>query len=194
MTCSRVRVRSRGLSDVLASRAASRHARRRPTMRDDRRGGGAGTAPAAARTAPGTRPADPARARLPQRTRRRPERAITAGPRAARAHPHHTRETHSDALATTPRTRRTRPSRPPPQPPRPTSSKPPLNNLHDTRNRRKMHILWITRHDREQSANRAEVRPRCRGASGRLLRRFPSATLLHPPLYEERERSRGEVA
>ena len=52
--------RSRGSSDVLASRAASRHTRRRPTMRDDRRSGGAGTTPAAARTAPGTRPADPA--------------------------------------------------------------------------------------------------------------------------------------
>ena len=59
MTCSRVGVRSRGLSDVLASRGASRHARRRPTMRDERRGGGVGTAPAASRTAPGTRPADP---------------------------------------------------------------------------------------------------------------------------------------
>ena len=34
VTCSRVRVRSRGLSDDLASRGASRHARRRPTMRD----------------------------------------------------------------------------------------------------------------------------------------------------------------
>ena len=40
VTCSRVRVRSRGLSDVLASRGASRHARRRPTMRDDWRGWG----------------------------------------------------------------------------------------------------------------------------------------------------------
>jgi len=48
-------------------------------------------------------------------------------PNALDATPHHTRETHSDALATTLRTRRTRTSRPPPQPPRPTSSKPPLN-------------------------------------------------------------------
>ena len=57
-------------------------------MRDDRRGGGVGTAPAAARTAPGTRPADPARARLPQRARRRPERAITAGPAPQRSQRH----------------------------------------------------------------------------------------------------------
>ena len=41
----------------------------------------------------------------------------------------HTRESHSDALATALRTRRTRPSRPPPRPSRPTPSKPPLNNL-----------------------------------------------------------------
>ena len=41
----------------------------------------------------------------------------------------HTRETHSDALATTLRTRRTHPSRPPPRPSRSTSSKPPLNNI-----------------------------------------------------------------
>ena len=42
---------------------------------------------------------------------------------------HHTRETHSDASATT-LWRRTRPSRPSPRPSRPTPSKPPLNNLH----------------------------------------------------------------
>ena len=76
------------------------------------------------------------RARLPQRAWRRPERAITADPRtpppstAPRITPgRRTRETHSDALATTLRTRRTRPSGPSPQPPRSTSSKPPPNNL-----------------------------------------------------------------
>jgi len=45
---------------------------------------------------------------------------------------HHTRETHSDASATTLWTRRTRPSRPSPRPSRPTPSKPPLNNLHSS--------------------------------------------------------------
>ena len=56
VTCSRVRVRSRGLSDVLASRGASRHARRRPTMQDDqqgRSGAGRGTVPT---TGPSPRP------------------------------------------------------------------------------------------------------------------------------------------
>ena len=66
-------------------------------MRDDRRGGGVGTAPAAARPAPGTRPADPARARLPRRTRRRPERTITADP--APQHPQRPPASHpGDAL------------------------------------------------------------------------------------------------
>ena len=57
-------------------------------MRDERRGGGVGTALAAARPAPDARPADPARARLPQRTRRRPERAVTAGPAPQRPQRH----------------------------------------------------------------------------------------------------------
>ena len=50
---------------MLAGWGASRHARRRPTMRDDRRGRGRRSR----------------RARLPRRTRRRPERTITAAPR-----------------------------------------------------------------------------------------------------------------
>ena len=75
-------------------------------MRDDRRGGGAGTAPAAARATPGTRPADPARARLPQRARRRLdlEVEVAAGgatpptrPEATRAG-HHGRPPHPNAL------------------------------------------------------------------------------------------------
>ena len=59
MTCSRVRVRSRELSDVLASRGASRHARRRPTMRDalSRRSGDG--APEPPGPPPTTAPADP---------------------------------------------------------------------------------------------------------------------------------------
>jgi len=74
------------------------------------------------------------RARLPRRTRRRPERAVTADPCAPPPSMpplvtpgRRTRETHSDALATTLRTRRTRPSGPSPQPSRSTSSKPPPN-------------------------------------------------------------------
>ena len=95
-------------------------------------GGGAGTAPDAARAAPGTRPADPA---APDLTPTRPE-ATRAGrhgrppcPNALNDPSHHTRETHSDAFATILRTRRTRPSEPSPQPSRSTSSKPPPNNL-----------------------------------------------------------------
>ena len=63
-------------------------------MRDDRRGGGAGTAPA--RTAPGTRPADPARARLPRRTRRRLdlEAEVAAGGATPPTHPETTRADH----------------------------------------------------------------------------------------------------
>ena len=59
VTCSRVRVRSRGLSDVLAGRGASRHARRRPTMRDalSRRSGDG--APEPPGPPPTTAPADP---------------------------------------------------------------------------------------------------------------------------------------
>ena len=64
MTISRVTRRSRGLSDDLASRGASRHARRRPTMRDalSRRSGDG--APEPPPTPPGLSPtitpADPA--------------------------------------------------------------------------------------------------------------------------------------
>ena len=63
-------------------------------------GGGAGTAPDAARAAPGTRPADPA---APDLTPTRPE-ATRAGrhgrppcPNALNDPSHHTRQTHSDA-------------------------------------------------------------------------------------------------
>ena len=129
-------VRSRGLSDVLVN--WPRHGMRDAVPPCGMTGGGAGTAPDAARAAPGTRPADPA---APDLTPTRPE-ATRAGrhgrppcPNALNDPSHHTRETHSDALATTPRTRRTRPSRPPPQPPRPTSSKPPLNDLPWSRGR-----------------------------------------------------------
>ena len=45
-------------------------------------GGGAGTSPAAARTVPDARPADPAAPSAPHRTRGRLRRAVTAGPRA----------------------------------------------------------------------------------------------------------------
>ena len=97
-------------------------------MRDERRGGGAGTAPAAARTAPGTRPADPDSPDAPGDDPSGPSRP-TPAPQHPQRPPASHPEDDSHAFATAPRTRRTRPSRPPPQPSRPTSSKPPLNNL-----------------------------------------------------------------
>ena len=141
---------------MLASRGASRHARRRPTMRDalSRRSGDGvpeplppppGPPPTPGppippRPTPPTHPEATLRARSSHVTRRPPPpthpEATRAGrhdrpprPTALNDPAHHTRETHSDAFATTLRTRRTRPSRPPPRPSRPTSSKPPLNNL-----------------------------------------------------------------
>ena len=94
-------------------------------------GGGAGTSPAAARATPDARTADPAAPDPP--THPEATRAGRHGrpprPTALNDPSHHTRETHSDALATVLRTRRTCPSRPSPRPSRSTPSKPPLNNI-----------------------------------------------------------------
>ena len=71
---------------MLAGRGASRHARRRPTMRDDRRGGAASGAPEPLPPPPGLSPtitpADPAAPGAPLHARGRLGRAVTAGPRA----------------------------------------------------------------------------------------------------------------
>ena len=103
-------------------------------MRDDRRGGaGAGrrNRPDAARAAPDDHPGRSRRAQRPSvpGATRAGRHGRLPRPTALNGPSHHTRETHSGALAAALRTRRTRPSRPPPRPSRPTSSKPPLNNL-----------------------------------------------------------------
>ena len=120
---------------MLTNRGASRHARRRPTMRDALSGRSGDGAPEPPSTPPGPPPApDPP---IPPRptppTHPGATRAGRHGrpprPNALNDPSHHTRETHSDAFATILRTRRTCPSGPSPQPSRSTSSKPPPNNL-----------------------------------------------------------------
>ena len=90
--------RARGLSDVLAGRGASRHARRRPTMRDDRWGRGR-------RNLSRRRPDRPRRSPRPIPPRPAPpahpgglRRAVTAGPPAPQR-PQRPRASHpGDAL------------------------------------------------------------------------------------------------
>ena len=70
---------------MLTNRGASRHARRRPTMRDalSRRSGDGAPEPPSTPPGPPPAPDPPIPPRpTPQRTRGRPERAVTADPRA----------------------------------------------------------------------------------------------------------------